>query len=131
VNGGGSVALTAMALALTLGCNHLYIYGFDCHTSEKHYADGIVGVGVERNEYEIEVEGEVFTTNSSYLSFAQQFFLLVENAKKQGLIKSVKVKGKSLVNAMANTDLTKISDENVDGKVCQATLHLVLPLHPH
>jgi len=29
VNGGGSVALVSMALAMTLGCSDLYIYGFD------------------------------------------------------------------------------------------------------
>ena len=103
LNAGGSVTLAAMTIAMALGMKTLHIFGFDCHVGQGAYAPGITGVGVTHPTYlEVEVDGQVFTTTGPYLSFAQQFFPLMETARVMGFVKSINVYGDSLVNAMGN-----------------------------
>jgi len=104
INGGGSVALVSMALAMTLGCNDLYVYGFDCHTGDGDYAEGIVGTGDERKAIKVETNGKDYQTQLQYVSFAQQFFILMKHAQRMGMIKSIWIRGDSLVNQVAQSE---------------------------
>lgn len=105
VNGGGSVTLSAMALAYTFGCRKLHIFGFDCHVTEGEYANGIAGVGCIRDCYEVKIDGRTFKTNNAFLSFLQQFFVLVTMADAQGLVEDVKIYGDSMVKFASKTDI--------------------------
>ena len=100
VNAGGSVTLCCMSIAMTLGMRDLHIFGFDCHITDGGYAKGITGVGVQNILIDIEVDGRVFKTTPPYLSFAQQFFKLIDMARSFGMVESIDVYGDSLVNAM-------------------------------
>lgn len=102
VNGGGSVVLCAMSLAMTLGARHLHIFGFDCHVTRSTYATGIAGVGTQDETFEVSAKGQTqrYRTTAAYLSFAQQFFKLMEMARRDELIESVRVYGDSLVKAI-------------------------------
>ena len=103
VNAGGSVTLSAMSLAMVLGMSSLHIFGFDCHVTEKPYATGITGVGVQAPvTFEVEVDDKVFLTTGAYLSFAQQFFPLMETGRIMGFVKSIRLYGDSLVTAMGD-----------------------------
>jgi hypothetical protein len=105
VNAGGSVTLGTISLAIGLGMKDFHIFGFDCHTTDKDYADGIAGVGVQRKNFEVQIEDRVFKTNAPYISFAQQFFKLRHLAQKLKVWDSVKIYGDSLITAMSKEDL--------------------------
>lgn len=106
INSGGSVVLCAMSLAMTLGARHLHIFGFDCHVTGSTYAEGIAGVGTQDDTFEVSAKGSVqrYRTTAAYLSFAQQFFKLMEMARQEELIESVRVYGDSLVKAIHRPD---------------------------
>lgn len=101
VNAGGSVTLGAVSIAIGLGATRFHIFGFDCHVTNGGYAKGIAGVGDQNHNYEIELDGRIFLTNSPYISFAQQFFKLQELGKQLGKWDSVKIYGDSLVSALS------------------------------
>jgi len=105
VNTGGSVVLGAMAIAMTLGMADLHVFGFDCHVSEAAYARGITGQGGQDKHIKVRVENRDFTTTTAYMAFAQQFFVLREFGRDNGMLESVKVYGDSLVNAMSREDI--------------------------
>jgi len=107
VNAGGSVTLGAIVLAIILGSKDLHIFGFDCHITNGNYAKGIAGVGCIHNQIEIFIEGKKFLTTASYLSFMQQFFILMSYAQKAGNIKNVYIYGDSLIK--------HASEEDIDG----------------
>lgn len=102
VNTGGSVTLGSIFLALVLGFKQIHLFGFDCMvpTRETAYAAGIAGESVNRSYFEAEVGGETVLTCSSFLSFAQQFFSMMETARQWGMLESIDVYGESLVNKM-------------------------------
>lgn len=101
VNAGGSVSLACMSLAMTMGCRILDVYGFDCHVAHGGYAVGIRGVGEQAIVIEVSIDGETIQTTPQYLSFAQQFFYLMEMAQQHSMIERVRVHGDSLVTRMA------------------------------
>lgn len=105
VNTGGSVTIACIGLAMTFGIDKHHIFGFDCHMTNGGYAKGIQGVGLQNGHMEIKVEDRIFTTNAAYFSFAQQFFLLKEMGEREGLLKTVKVYGDSLVKALSQVDI--------------------------
>lgn len=100
LNSGGSVTLSCMTIAMALGMSALHIFGFDCHVTGAHYATGITGVGEPTQLIDIDVEGRAFTTTGPYLSFAQQFFPLMDTGRMMGFLSSVTLYGDSLVLAM-------------------------------
>jgi SAM-dependent methyltransferase len=102
INGGGSVVLCAMSIAMTLGARRLHVFGFDCHVTSATYANGIAGVGTQDETFEVSAKGQEkrYRTTAAYLSFAQQFFKLMEMARREGLIETVHVYGDSLVKAL-------------------------------
>ena len=105
INTGGSVALGCIAISMFLGMKNLHIFGFDCHVSEKNYADGITGVGYINDIFTIDVDGKEFNTTPIYVSFARQFFDMWQLGKSIGLIDDVKIYGDSLIKAMSKIDI--------------------------
>jgi hypothetical protein len=98
VNCGGSGTLGAIAISHMLGIRRLHIFGFDCCAKEKVYVEGIPSCSVDYSKgmMSVEVSGRKFKTTSSWLSFAYQFFQMV-NASRQ----LVTIYGDSMVTAMA------------------------------
>jgi len=116
LNAGGSVTISAMTIAMALGMSSLHIFGFDCHVGQAAYATGITGVGVDHPAYlEIDVGERAFTTTGAYLSFAQQFFPLMETAKAMGYVTAIQFYGDSLVMAMGSEwlDAMNLTKRNV------------------
>lgn len=111
VNTGGSVGLGATTLAIMLGFRNLHIFGLDCMVSkDSAYAKGIAGESVERSYFEVETGGEKVLTCSAFLAFAQQFFSMMEIARKWGMLESVDIYGESLVKKMAATPWNEWAD---------------------
>lgn len=101
INSAGSVTLCSMSIAMLLGCRALHIVGFDCHTTAGGYAQGIAGVGEQKDRLRVKIDGQSFTTTLAYIAFAQQFFQLKDIGEESGLLTSVKIYGDSLVTAMS------------------------------
>lgn len=102
VNTGGSVTLCAYALAMILGFRSLHFFGFDLKVADRDYADGVAGNGVERQYFSADVQGKTVLTCISFISFAQQFFRMTNDAHKAGFLSSIHVHGDSLINDMAD-----------------------------
>ncbi len=101
VSTGGSITLTSIYVALLLGFRNIHLFGFDCMVQRnKDYASGITGKSVKRSYFEAEIDGEIYITCASFISFARQFFVMIDKARKAGLIDSIDVYGESLVNKM-------------------------------
>ena len=100
------MTLCAMSLAMTLGSRQLQIFGFDCHVTDGAYAPGIAGVGEQPETFSVSAAGHDrrYLTNAAYLAFAQQFFKLMEMARRCELIETVQIYGDSLVKALHKTD---------------------------
>lgn len=111
VNTGGSVGLASINLAVMLGFRDLHLFGLDCMvpSPEQAYATGIAGESVPRSYMEVEVNGETVLTCTPFLAFAQQFFEIVEQARKAEMIHSLTVHGESLINKMWAADQSGIS----------------------
>lgn len=105
VNGGGSVVLCAMSIAMTLGMRDLHVFGFDCHVTNAAYAEGIKGNGTTDERITVRIEDRDFVTTHSYLAFAQQFFTIVRFGRDDELVDSVKIYGDSMITAMSKEDL--------------------------
>jgi len=101
LNAGGSVVLGSLSLAMFLGLSTLHLFGFDCHVTAGHYAQGIAGVGVPPERIQVYVGDRPFTTTLPYASMAQQFFELKTIGEQEGLLKQITVYGDSLVTAMS------------------------------
>ena len=100
INGGGSVSLQAMAISMLLGMKDLHIFGMDLHLEGGLYADGIAGVGDISNEVSVKIDDEVVRTTISYLSFAQQFFLMMYTIAAS-VTNKITIYGDSLIKRMA------------------------------
>jgi len=63
----------------------------------------IAGESVERTYFTVEIgeEGDEAQTCTSFLAFAQQFFKMMELARRWGMIDTIDVYGESLVSKMA------------------------------
>ncbi len=81
------------------------MFGYDCHVTEKNYADGITGKGFISDKMEVAVNNKVFMTTVPYFAFLQAFFLIYQVGVKLGQIKDVKIYGDSLIKATALIDL--------------------------
>lgn len=106
LNGGGTVTLAAFAAGMALGYRSFDFFGFDCHTSQGVYAPGMAGEGATAGAIEVRVDERVFRTRADYFSFAQQFFLLYEMAREDGLCQRCTIHGDSLVAAMSHSGPT-------------------------
>lgn len=102
VNGGGSVTVLCISLALNLGFRDLNIFGFDCmvQSPEVHHAADIAGESVPLKLVEVTVKGETILTTPSFLEFAGQALDLFSVAHEEGMLDEVKVYGESLISKM-------------------------------
>ena len=91
-----------MYLSLVLGFKTIHLFGFDCMLKSKDhaYATGVTGVSMDREYFEIEADGNIVYTCSSFLSFSQQFFRMVSMAKEAKMLDDIHVYGDSLINMM-------------------------------
>jgi len=105
INGGGSVILCAMSIAMTLWMRELHFFGCDLHVTEAAYAQGILGAGTTEERIRVRVGKRDFITTAPYLAFAQQFFKLVKFGRAVNLLDSVKVYGDSLLTALSREDI--------------------------
>lgn len=105
LNTGGSVSLGCLAVSMFLGMKKIHVFGFDCHVSEKNYANGITGVGYIKDIFEVEIDGREFKTTPIYVSFARQFFDMWQLGKAIGLIEDIKIYGDSMVKAMSKINI--------------------------
>ena len=112
VQAGGSVALCAVSIALTLGFSSLHVFGLDCHVGTSGYADGITGVGEQVSMIEVEIKDRTFRTTPAYLSFAQQFFMIWKTAPEHSLGTRIVIHGDSMISAMAKaaSNISRDSD---------------------
>jgi hypothetical protein len=63
----------------------------------------MTGVGVDApTTFELDIDGQIFLTTGAYLSFAQQFFPLMETGLIQGYVTRIQVYGESLVTAIGS-----------------------------
>ena len=102
INSGGTVVITCMAAAFTIGFNDLHIFGFDCMfpSLDQFHAQGIAGTSVEQQVCTVSVNGEDVLTTPSFVEFARQALDIFSVAHEAGLLHSVKVYGDSLVSRM-------------------------------
>jgi SAM-dependent methyltransferase len=102
INSGGTVVITCMSIAFVLGYTDLHIFGFDCMipNPEHTHAEGIAGESVEQLPYVVTINGESVVTTPSFLEFARQSLDLFSVAHEEGILKSVKVYGDSLITRM-------------------------------
>lgn len=124
VNTGGTVVLASIMISLILGFRNIHLFGFDCSVPNltHTYATDIAGASLDRSYFEIEVEGsgETVLTCAAFLAFAQQFFLMVEMARRLGMLDSIDVYGESLVTKMWDGDLAMVpldQKENRNGQL--------------
>jgi hypothetical protein len=102
INSGGSVVITCMATALTLGFDEFHIFGFDCMfpNREQTHAKGIAGESVEQRVEEVEIAGEWVLTTPSFIEFTNQALDLFSRSHEFGMLKAVNVYGDSLLKRM-------------------------------
>jgi 2-polyprenyl-3-methyl-5-hydroxy-6-metoxy-1,4-benzoquinol methylase len=102
VNGGGSVTISCISLAMNLGFTDLHVFGLDCMATDvaKTHATGIAGESVEPVWIEVEIEGVKYHTSGAFLEFARQTLDMASAGHEEGLLKSIKFYGESLVNKL-------------------------------
>ena len=105
VHTGASVSLCCLNISMMLGSRKIHMFGFDCHITEKDYADGITGAGDIKGLIEIEIEGQVFKTTTPYYCFMAQFFQMYKVAKDFGMLEDIKIYGDSMVKKAAKIDI--------------------------
>lgn len=104
INGGGSVAIACLSLAMNLGFKDLHVFGLDCMMTNpaKSHASGISGESVMLRIFEVEIQGNTYYTTGAFLEFARQALDLVGAGHQEGLLNSAKFYGESLINKMWN-----------------------------
>jgi 2-polyprenyl-3-methyl-5-hydroxy-6-metoxy-1,4-benzoquinol methylase len=102
INSGGTVVVTCIAAAFTMGYSDLHIFGFDCMfpNAEQTHAQGIAGKSVDQQLFLVDVNGAKILTTPSFVEFARQALDLFGVAHNEGILKSVKVYGESLITHM-------------------------------
>ena len=104
INTGSSVVLGSIMVSLVLGFRNVHLFGLDLMVpnTENTYSKDVVGAGVDRSYFEIQIgdSEEPILTCTAFLAFVQQFFGLMETARRWGMIESIDVYGDSLINRM-------------------------------
>lgn len=102
INGGGSVAICSISLALNLGFRDLHVFGLDCMVSDVKvtHAEGIAGQSVQLRPLPIIIDGEEILTSGPFLEFANQALDLVSVAHAEKVLDSVRFYGDSLINKL-------------------------------
>jgi hypothetical protein len=102
INGGGSVAVSCISLAMNLGFRDLHIFGLDCMLADGQptHAEGIAGNNIVAKSMEVQIQGNTYVTTGPFLEFARQSLDLFGAGHDEGLLDSVTVHGESLINKM-------------------------------
>ena len=102
INAGGSVAITALTAGMNLGFNDFHVFGLDLlvEDSKQTHASGIAGESIKFDFVEVEINGEAILTTPSFLEFANQTLDLVAAGHNDGLLKSIKFYGDSIMNRL-------------------------------
>jgi hypothetical protein len=102
INAGGTVVITCISVALTLGYTDLHIFGFDCMFpgSGKTHATGIAGESVEQKHTVVEVQGQLINTTPSFIEFAHQALDLFSVAHDEHVLNGVQIYGDSLITRL-------------------------------
>lgn len=104
---GSCGVLCSMILATILGHTMQHVFGFDCkYQSEpkdlfmEGYADGVIGKGIVKEPIKVNVKGRDIWTSKAFMSYVQQFFLMINWLYKAGKIREVSIYGDSLISDM-------------------------------
>lgn len=102
INGGGSVTISCLSLAMNIGYRRLHVFGLDCMMADLNqtHAEGIAGESVQQRVFEVEISGKVYFTTASFLEFARQTLDLVSAGHESGMLEEIKFYGESLINKM-------------------------------
>lgn len=111
INSGSSVALCCLSVSMFLGLKEYHVFGFDCHINDSSYAEGIAGKGCITDVIEVEIDGRIFKTTSSFFSFMRQFIELIMLGRELKMINDVKVYGDSMIKAAALIDIDGDKEE--------------------
>jgi len=112
INAGGSVTITSMSVAMNLGFTDFHVFGLDLMVSDKNqtHATGIAGESIAFDYAEVEIKGEQILTTPSFLEFAQQTLDLADAGHQDGLLKSIKFYGESLMNRLWDCTWHEVSE---------------------
>ena len=115
VNGGGTVAVSCMSLAMILGFRDIHMFGLDCLIPQDapSHAAGISGDSMKQQSFPVTIEGEKLYTTMAMLEFARATLDMVWAGKVEGLLDKVKFHGNSLINRM--WDGRFLSDKELEG----------------
>jgi len=125
VNGGGTVAVSCLSIAMILGFRDIHVFGLDCIVPKDHdsHATGIAGDSIQQLAFPIQVNGEEVRTTMAMLEFARQTLDMVWAGHVEGLIENIKFHGESLINKMWNGKfLSEEEMENIDLKLSKKEL---------
>ena len=102
INSGGTVVITCISVAFTLGFTALHIFGFDCMMpdAQHFHAEGIAGKSVDQHILPVDIEGEKVMTTPSFMEFARQALDIFSIAHDEGFLTEVKIYGDSLISKM-------------------------------
>ena len=102
INGGGSVAISCLAMGLYLGFNDFHYLGLDLmfQNNEQTHAKDIAGSSVPQNKVVATIKGENVLTTPSFIDFANQTLDIISVGHSMGLLKSIKFYGESLLNKL-------------------------------
>ena len=102
INSGGSVTITALSAGMNLGFTDFHVFGLDLMVADQTqtHATGIAGESIVFDFMEVEVGVETVLTTPSFLEFANQTLDLVAVGHGEGLLKSIKFYGESLINKL-------------------------------
>ncbi len=102
VNAGGTVVITAINLSLLLGFTDYHIFGLDLMIPDAQHthAEGIAGVSVDQHLLPVDIDGEQVFTTPSFIEFARQALDVFSAGHEQGMLKTVKIYGESIINKM-------------------------------
>ena len=112
INAGGSVTISSLSVGMNLGFTDFHVFGLDLMVSDKNqtHAKGIAGESITFDYVEVEIRGEQILTTPSFLEFAQQTLDLADAGHQDGLLKSIKFYGESLMNRLWDCTWHEVSE---------------------
>jgi len=102
INAGGSVTISSLSVGMNLGFTDFHVFGLDLMVSDRNqtHAVGIAGESITFDYVDVIIKDEMILTTPSFLEFAQQTLDLVDAGHQDGLLKSIKFYGDSLLNKL-------------------------------
>ena len=115
VNGGSSIGCALINMSVSLGFKDLHIFGLDCMIPSADYthSKGTTGTNIVPLLLDVEIDGEMLKTSSSWLEFARQALDMLAAAKQNGSLNTVRFYGETSIMKM--WDGKFLEPEVVDG----------------